>query len=55
MNETVLKDPQVLAELEGFVKIKYQAEDPSTSPVKEVWEHFKLVGLPAYFVLAPEK
>jgi thiol:disulfide interchange protein DsbD len=55
MNETVLKDPQVLAELEGFVKIKYQAEDPATSPVKEVWEHFKLVGLPAYFVLAPEK
>lgn len=53
MNKTVLKDPEVLAALEGFVKIKYQAEDPGTSPVKEVWEHFELVGLPAYIILKP--
>ena len=45
----------VLDALEGFVKIKYQAEDPGTSPVKDVWEHFELVGLPAYFILMPEE
>ena len=54
MNKTVLKEPAVLEALEGFVKIKYQAEDPAASPVKEVWEHFELVGLPAYFILMPE-
>ncbi|MBI1318585.1 MAG: DUF255 domain-containing protein [Candidatus Hydrogenedens sp.] len=54
MNNTVLKDPEVLQALDGFVKIKFQAENPSASPVKDVWEHFKLVGLPAYFILLPE-
>lgn len=55
MNKTVLKEQAVLDALEGFVKIKYQAEDPGASPVKEVWEHFELVGLPAYFILMPEE
>jgi len=55
MNKTVLKEESVLAALDDFVKIKYQAEDPGTSPVKEVWEHFELVGLPAYFILLPEE
>jgi len=54
MNETVLKDAEVLKELEPVVKVKFQAEDPATSPVKEAWEHFKLVGLPAYFMLKPK-
>lgn len=54
MNETTLKDPEVLQRLDGYVKIKYQAENPSASPVKEVWEHFKLVGLPTYILLKPE-
>lgn len=53
MNQTVLKDPAVLAELDGVVKVKFQAEDFSKSPVKEIAEHFKLVGLPAYFMLRP--
>ena len=46
MNQTTLKDPAVLAELEDVVKIKYQAEDPESSPVKEVWEYYGLLGLP---------
>lgn len=53
MNNTVLKDEAVLKRLDGFVKIKYQAEDPGTSPTKEVWERFKLVGLPTYIILKP--
>ncbi|MFM1921788.1 MAG: Thiol:disulfide interchange protein DsbD precursor [Candidatus Hydrogenedentota bacterium] len=55
MNKTVLKEPEVLTALEDFVKIKYQAEDPTASPVKEVWEHFDLVGLPAYIILQPKQ
>ena len=54
MNNTVLKDEAVLKRLDGFVKIKYQAEDPTASPTKEIWEHFKLVGLPTYVILKPE-
>lgn len=54
MNNTVLKDADVLKRLNDYVRIKYQAEDPNTSPVKEVWEHFKLVGLPTYLILKPE-
>lgn len=52
MNNTVLKDEAVLKRLDGFVKIKYQAEDPTASPTKEIWEHFKLVGLPTYVIKA---
>lgn len=53
MNKTTLQDERVLKALDGFVKIKYQAETPDVSPVKEVWEHFKLVGLPTYIILKP--
>lgn len=53
MNETTLKDPAVLQRLEGFIKIKYQAENPNLSPTKDIWEHFKLVGLPTYIILKP--
>jgi thiol:disulfide interchange protein len=55
MNQTTLKDPEVLKRLDGYVKIKYQAEDPNQSPVKEVWERYSLLGLPTYLVLRPEK
>jgi len=54
MNNTILKDEEVLARLDGYVKIKYQAEDPSSGMTKEVWEHFKLIGLPTYVILKPE-
>jgi len=53
MNKTTLKDPAVREQLGGYVKIKYQAEDPNASPVKEVWEHYKLLGLPTYILLQP--
>ncbi len=53
MNKTTLKDERVLKALDGYVKIKYQAESPDVSPVKEVWEEFKLVGLPTYVILKP--
>ncbi len=54
MNKTTLKDPSVQDRLKGYVKIKYQAEDPKTSPVKEVWERYQLLGLPTYIILQPK-
>ena len=51
MDRTTLKDPAVEAALEDYVKIKFQAEDPSTSPAREVMERFDAIGLPAYAIL----
>ncbi|MBM3289340.1 MAG: DUF255 domain-containing protein, partial [Candidatus Hydrogenedentes bacterium] len=54
MNETTFKDPAVLERLGGFVKIKYQAEEPDASPAKDVLDNFEYVGLPLYVVLLPK-
>lgn len=51
MNKTTLVDEAVLSRLEDYVKIKYQAEDPSVSPVSEVWDYYALKGLPTYIIL----
>jgi len=53
MDQTTLKDPDVTAELDAYVKIKFQAEDPSSSPAKEVMDRFKSIGLPTYVILRP--
>ena len=51
MDRTTLKDPAVRKALDGYVKIKFQAEDPGASPASEVMARFEAVGLPAYAVL----
>ncbi len=53
MDKTTLKDPDVQTRLSNYVKIKFQAEDPSASPAKEVLGRFKAIGLPAYAILEP--
>jgi thiol:disulfide interchange protein DsbD len=53
MDKTTFKDPAVTARLENFVKIKFQAEDPSSSPAQEVMRHLDAVGLPTYAILRP--
>ena len=53
MDRTTLKDPAVEAALEDYVKIKFQAEDPSASPAREVLERFEGIGLPTYAILRP--
>jgi len=55
MNATTFKDPKVTARLEGYVKVKYQAENPSAPGTSEVMEHFGVVGLPTYVILTPVK
>ena len=53
MNETTFKDPVVLKRLDGYVKVKYQAETPDEAPAKDVLSHFEYVGLPHYAVMKP--
>ncbi len=54
MDATTLQDPDVLQRLDGYVKIKVQAEDPSNPDTKALMEHFGVLGLPTYVVLTPE-
>jgi thiol:disulfide interchange protein len=51
MDETTLKDPEVKAALDGYTKIKFQAEDPEESPAKELMQRIGAVGLPAYAIV----
>ena len=51
MDSTTLKNPEVIAALESYVKIKVQAEDPDASPVKELLEYVGGMGLPTYAIL----
>jgi cytochrome c biogenesis protein CcdA len=53
MDRTTLKDPAVTGRLEGYVKVKFQAEDPDDPVVNAVMKRFGAVGLPAYVVLKP--
>ena len=41
------------ASLDGYVKIKFQAEQPDEEPTKSMMQRFDAVGLPAYVILKP--
>jgi len=51
MDRTTLVDPSVVAALEGYVRIKVQAEDPDQSPTRELLQRLRAPGLPAYAIL----
>jgi thiol:disulfide interchange protein len=54
MDKTTLEDPAVVAALENYVKIKFQAEDPDAEPAKSVMAQFNAIGLPTYVILRPK-
>lgn len=54
MDKTTLKDSDVSAALEDYVKIKYQSEDLEISPTKEVLKRLDGIGLPTYGILRPK-
>ena len=54
MDKTTLKDPGVTSALAGYVKIKFQAEDPDEQPAKDVMKRLDAVGLPTYVILRPK-
>ena len=53
MDKTTFADPRVVSALSGYVKIKFQAEQPDEEPSRSVMEHFRAVGLPTYVLLRP--
>lgn len=53
MDKTTFKDEGVMARLDDYVKVKYQAEDPGASPAREVIKRFEGIGLPVYAILRP--
>jgi len=54
MDAGTFKDPAVIKRLEGFIVIKYQAEQPNDPRTKKVLDRFGAIGLPTYVVLVPE-
>ena len=53
MDATTFEDASVKTALEGYVKVKVQAEDPDAEPARSLLARFKSVGLPTYVVLRP--
>jgi len=51
MDKTTLKDPAVTSALDGYVKIKVQAEDPDAPATTALMKRLGAVGLPAYAIL----
>ena len=54
MDRTTLASDEVKAALSGYVKIKYQAEDPDAQPARELLQRLSAPGLPAYAILKPK-
>jgi thiol:disulfide interchange protein DsbD len=54
MDQTTLENAEVISALNGYVKIKFRAEDPDQQPAKGVMQRFDAVGLPAYVILRPK-
>ncbi len=54
MDKTTFKDPSIVSALDGYVKIKFQAENPDEPPTKAVMQRFGAVGLPSYVILRPK-
>ena len=54
MDETTLADARVKTALDGYVKIKLQAEQPDEEPARSIMARFNAVGLPTYVVLHPK-
>lgn len=53
MDEVTFRDPTVRKRIESFVKVKVQLEDFTDPNVREIQQHFDIVGLPTYMVLRP--
>jgi thiol:disulfide interchange protein DsbD len=55
MDVTTMADPAVVAALDGYVKIKFQAEDPDREPARSVMRRLDAIGLPTYVILRPSR
>jgi thiol:disulfide interchange protein len=55
MDKTTLASGEVNAALAGYVKIKFQAENPDEPPASDVMKRFNAIGLPTYVILKPRE
>jgi thiol:disulfide interchange protein DsbD len=55
MDETTLADATIRKALDGYTKIKFQAEDLEVAPNDELLRRIGAVGLPAYVIVHPKK
>ena len=53
MDKTTLEDETVAKALAGYVKVKYQAENPDDPKVSRVMQKLDSKGLPTYVILQP--
>jgi thiol:disulfide interchange protein len=51
MDATVFNQPEVQAKLKHFIVVQYDAEQPGTSPTRELLDQFGVLGLPTYLVM----
>jgi thiol:disulfide interchange protein len=54
MEELTFTRTNVQKRLKDFIVVKYQAERPNEPPAREVLDHFGVMGLPTFVVLAPK-
>jgi cytochrome c biogenesis protein CcdA len=54
MDRTTLADADVRSALDGYVKIKVQAEEPDREPARGIMRRFGAIGLPTYVILRPK-
>lgn len=54
MDATTFRDEKVMQQLSHYVLIKFQAERPDEPAVKQILDHFSIVGLPTYVILQPK-
>lgn len=54
MDATTFRDPGVRATLDGYVKVRFQAEDVTRPVVSALLDRLGSVGLPTYAVLRPD-
>jgi thiol:disulfide interchange protein len=55
MDKTTLEDPAVVAALDGYVKVKFQAEDLDAEPTRSLLARFNAIGLPTYVIVRPAR
>ncbi|MGE0447143.1 MAG: thioredoxin family protein [Vicinamibacterales bacterium] len=55
MDKTTFQNEDVKQKLSGYVKVKFQAEQPDEEPAKGVMQRFDAVGLPTYVILKPRQ
>ncbi|NNM27250.1 MAG: DUF255 domain-containing protein [Phycisphaerales bacterium] len=53
MDKTTFQDELVVARLDDYVKVKFQAEDLGVPPARDLIAHFEGIGLPTYAILRP--